>query len=651
MPERIGVFICECGPNLGEALDFEALEEFARGLKDVVFVERTKLLCDSAGRERLRNAIGQHRLSRVVAAACSPKEHERTFREVLKQAGLNPFMLCMANIREQCAWVSPDKEAAGAKARAAVCAAVRRVVRQTPLSIPEISCRTDVVVVGAGVAGIGAALALAGEGRKVRLVEKSPCIGGAAALHDELFYGMGCASCRLDPLLDEVLHHENIEAMLLSQVTEVRGFFGHFEVRVEQRARKVNPSVCIGCGSCSEACPVSVPNEFNQGRDLRKAAFVPYPGALPHVFAIDSENCLESGGTACGLCETACPFGAVNLREEDSHSIVEAGAIVLATGFALFDPSKSPATGYRQIENVLTSMEFERMLGQSGPTGGEILLSDGGVPRRIALVHCVGSRNSKFNEYCSGICCSLMAKYAARIREKLPDADIFQFFSDLCLPGKEAQPFFARTTSEARVNLVRLKSPDSFAISDEDGRPKIIVRDVSGKLKKGVFDMVVLAVAMEGGPEAARLGELCGISCDRHGFFSSARESMALVCSAKRGIYVAGACAGPKNIERSIAEGQAAAGLILSELVAGKPLDLPAEIAEIDAATCSGCGICRLACPFGAIVPNRSGEISEVRVVLCRGCGICAAACPSGAVRHRHYSDEQIEEEIKGVLI
>ena len=650
MSERIGVFICECGPGLGEALDFEALEEFARGLKDVVFVGRTELLCDPKGKERLKRVLEEQRLTKVVVAACSPKEHERTFREILRQAGLNPFLLCMANIREQCAWVSPDRESAGAKARAAVSAAVRRVGCQTPLSVPEILCSTDVLVVGAGVAGIAAALALAREGRKVRLVEKFPCIGGTAALHDELFYGMNCASCRLDPVLDEVLHHENIEVLLLSQVAEVLGNFGHFEVRIFQSARKVNPSVCMGCGSCSEVCPVTVPNEFNQGRDLRKAAFIPYPGALPHVSVIDSENCLETGGTPCGLCEKACPFGAVDLRQEDSQKVIEAGAIVLATGFALFDPSKSPSTGRKKTEHVLTSMEFERMLCQSGPTGGELLLSDGNVPRRIALVHCVGSRNSKYNEYCSEICCSLMTKYAARIRQKVADAEIFQFFSDLCLPGKEAQPFFGRTVSESRIRLVRLGSPDSFSISDEGGRPKIIIGDVSGKLKKGVFDMVVLGVAMEAGPESAGLAQLCGISCDRHGFFSSAKESMTSVCSARRGIYLAGACAGPKNIERSIAEGQAAAGLISSELVAGKTLHLAAEIAEIDATACSGCGICRRACPFGAISPNRSGEFFEVSAVLCTGCGICAAACPSGAVRHRHYSDEQIEEEIKGVL-
>jgi heterodisulfide reductase subunit A len=648
--ERVGVYICECGPNISEAIDVNALVTFAQGLENVVLAKAVEFLCSAEGRTRISEEIKEQKLTRVVFAACSPKEHEITFREMLTDAGLNPFLMQTANIREQCAYVIKDKSLATDKARMMINAAVSRVMHHEVLEVSEIALQPDVLVLGAGIAGISAALTLAQKDRKVYLLEKLPSIGGKVALYEYVFPTLQCASCVLDQVSDEVLHHERIEVLTHSAVQEVLGFYGNFVVKVSKKARCVEASTCIGCEACLQVCPVEVSNEYNEGLDKRHAIFIPYPGALPNLPVIDKESCLRWQGENCTACQEACPFGCINYEEADQVEELKVGAIVVATGFDIFDPRRAPQYGYGKVENVYTSLELERLCNSTGPTGGEIVLKNGRPPERIALVHCVGSRSSEFNDHCSGVCCTYLLKLAHQVKKKLPDVTIAELYSDFCLPGKEAQRFFEDVSGENGLELFHMKASGSVEISQENGRILIKYADVDGGSRTVTSDMVVLAPAIEGAKDAADLAEILDISRDGSGFFAEENPNLAPVSSGRDGIFVVGCARGPKDIQASVADGQAAAGKILSSLIPGEKLVIGAITAEADSDLCSGCKICISVCPYRAIAYDDIEKHAAVNQILCKGCGICAAACPSGAITAHYYTDSEISAEIKGLL-
>lgn len=650
MAERIGVYLCECGPNIKDAMDLDEVVKFAQGLDNVVLAEPFRLLCSEDGKELVRKEIKEHNLTRVVIAACSPKEHEHTFKETLREAGLNPFLLQIANIREQCAWVIKDKSLATDKAKAMIAAAVKRVVYHEPLEIKEIECLPDVLVVGAGIAGISAALTLAQKNRKVYLVEKLPSIGGKATRYEAIFPTLECSSCVLNPGLDKVLHNERIELLTLAEVQEALGFYGNFVVKVKKKARFVDIETCIGCGACLEVCPVRVKNEYNEGLDERGAIYIPYAGALPHAAVIDKERCLRFLGEECNACKDACPFDSINYEERDQVQELKVGAVILATGFDIFDPGRAPQYGYEKIENVYTSLEFERLLSSTGPTEGNILLKNGQPPQKIVFVHCVGSRTSKFNEYCSGICCMYLLKFAHQANKKLPGVSITAMRSDLCLPGKESQGFFNKTSRESGIELLHMKDPDSIEIVEEDGKILIKYTNICGKSDTVISDMVILATAIEGARDAPDLAKVFDISQGEDGFFIEAHTNIAPVSTDREGIFIAGCAQGPKDIQSSVAQAQAAAGSILSRLVPGEKLTLEAVSAEVDEDLCSGCKICIGLCYYKAITYDDMEKYVTVNQVLCRGCGVCAAACPSGAIKANYFTDMEIAEEIKGLV-
>jgi heterodisulfide reductase subunit A len=648
--ERIGVYVCECGPNIKEALELDELVQFVQGLENVVVAKSFGLLCSKEGSELIGKDIKGHNLTRVVIAACSPKEHENTFKKVLTRAGLNPFLLQIANIREQCAWVIKDRAIATDKAKAMTAAALKRVIYHEPLEVKEIQCQPDVLVVGAGMAGISAALTLAQKNRRVYLVEKLPCIGGKVARYEDVFPSLECASCVLDPKLDEVLHNEHIEVLALSEVQQVLGFYGNFTVRINKKASFVDTETCIGCGACIEVCPVKVKNEYSEGLDQRRAIYIPYAGALPNVAVIDKEHCLRFSAKECSACREACPFGSVDYEQSDQVLELKVGAVVLATGFDIFDPNRAPQYGYGKIEDVYTSLEFERLLSSTGPTGGKILLKNGRSPKDIALVHCVGSRTRDFCEYCSGICCTYLLKFAYQANKKLPGVSITGFHSDLCLPGKDAQSFFNRICREGTIKLVRMKDPDSMKIVQEDGKILIKYTDIHGGSNATACDMVVLAPAIEGARDARHVAEVFDLSQGEGGFFVEEHTGVAPVSTARDGVFVAGCAQGPKDIQGSVGQGQAAAGMILSRLVPGEKLTLGAMTAQIDQDLCSGCKVCMGLCYYKAIVCDDMERHVTVNELLCRGCGVCAAACPSGAIKANQFTDRQISAEIKGLL-
>ena len=649
MAERIGVYICECGPNIKDAMDIDEVVKFAQGLENVVLAKPFGLLCSEEGKAVISSEIKRQNLTRVVFAACSPKEHEITFKGILRNAGLNPFLLQIANIREHCAWVIKDKSLATDKAKAMIKAAVLRVVHHEPLETKEIECRPDVLVVGAGMAGISAALTLAQRNREVYLVEKLPCIGGKVALYEDVFPTLECASCVLDPVADEILHHEQIKILTYSEVEEVLGFYGNFVVKVNKRARFVDAATCIGCEACFDVCPVKVRNEYNEGLDERRAIYIPYAGALPNVAVIDKEHCLRWQGEACTACQEACAFGCINYEETDQVEELKVGAIVLATGFDIFDPRHAPQYGYGKIENVYTSLEFERLVNPTGPTEGKIELKNGQTPEKIALVHCVGSRTSNFNEHCSGVCCMYLLKFAHQAARKLPGVSITQLYSDLCLPGKESQRFFGRVSGENGPEFLHMKEPDSIEIAEEDGKILIEYVDVHGRSDTVTSDMVVLAPAIEGARDARGLAHVFDISQGEGGFFVEENPSIAPVSTVRDGVFIAGCAQGPKDIQSSVADGQAAAGRILSRLIPGEKLVLEAITAEVDTSLCSGCKICIALCPYKAITYDEIGKHVTINEIICRGCGVCPAGCPSGAIKANHFTDAQISAEIQAL--
>lgn len=648
--DRIGVFICECGPNLKDAMNLDDLSAFTSKLNNVAFVRICNLLCSENGKNLLKKDIEENRLSCVVIAGCSPKEHEHTFKKVLQDAGLNQFLLQIVNIREQCAWVHKDKAAATEKAKAMIKAAVGRVVLNDPLEIHQIDSQADVLVVGAGIAGMSAALALAQKNRKVYIVERSPCIGGKVAMYGEVFPNLECAPCMLEPKMDEILHSERIELLTYSEVQEVLGFYGNFSVKVKKKARSIDMAGCIGCGACFEVCPVKVKNEYNEGLDQRKAVYIPYAGALPNVAVIDKEHCLRFTGGQCDLCQNACPFGAVNYDDVDEIRELKVGAIVLATGFGLFDLKKAPQYGHRKIDDVYTGLEFERLLSSTGPTSAQILLKNGKPPKKIALVHCVGSRNEKFNNYCSGVCCLYLLKFAHLAKQKLPDVSIAHIFLDFCLPGKDSQKFFNTLANEKGVEFIHCRDSQSIEITKAGDDISIKYVDVNGQSQKITSDMAVLATAMEGAKDSEAFAGVFDISADENKFFTEEHCKLAPASTVIEGIFLAGCAQGPKDIPSSVASGQAAAGLILSRLVPGEKLSLEPMIAVINQELCSGCKTCISLCPYKAIAFDKEKKVSVVNEALCRGCGVCVAACPSGAIKGRGFTDKQIFAEIKGLL-
>jgi heterodisulfide reductase subunit A len=647
MQGRIGVYVCQCGPNIKDALDIERVVAAANAIKEVVLARSFRLLCSKEGRDLIKEDIQAHRLTHIVIAACSPKEHERTFQKILKAAGLNPYFLQMANIREQGAWVCGDKRVATEKAVSLTRAAIRRVLHHAPLAEKEIDCQTDVLVVGAGVAGISAALTLAQAHRRVYLVEKSPCIGGHAALYEAIGPRLACASCLLEPMLDQVLHHDQIDVFTYSEVTGVLGGWGNLLVQIQKKARFIDETACIGCRACIDACPEETPNEFDQFLGNRKAVYIPYEGALPHIACIDKEKCLHFKDKACRACASACPFEAVNLDQKDAIMTVNVGAVVLAVGFDLFSLNESD--GCQCIANLYTPLAFERILNSNGPTQGRVQLQDGTPPKRIAFIHCVGSRSEKHHSHCSGICCAYLLKFALMVHDQLPDIIIEQFYTDFCLPGKEAQNLLTQARKLPRFTLRPMRATETISFSTQDQGIAVSYRDVQNTPSRVMVDMVVLGPAMTGAADADALSSLFGISQDTHHFFKEA-DPLDPVASTQPGIFIAGCCQGPQNVPQSISQGQAAAGRILQHLVPGHTLPLPTTVTKVDEDRCSGCKTCMGLCEFGAIDYNEHSKQVAVNPVLCQGCGTCAAGCPSGAMTADHFTDNAVSAEIEGLL-
>ena len=653
MAERVGVYVCHCGSNIAGTVDVEEVTRWVTTLPGVAVAREYKFMCSSLGQALIEDDIKKEGLTRIVIAACSPHLHEKTFRRACTNAGLNPFLLQMANIREHVSWVTKDKQAATSKVKALVAGAVARVQHHRPLEPMPVTVNPHTLVVGGGIAGIQAALELADAGYPVYLVEREPSIGGHMAQYDKTFPTLDCAACILTPKMSEVGQHEHIKLLTYSELEEVSGSIGNFRVRIRRKARYVREDKCTGCGLCIEKCPRKVVDEvFEAGMGYRKAIYTPFPQAVPKIPAIDTKSCIWFERQRCRACEKLCPTGAVDFDQKDEILEVEVGNIILATGWDLFDCRRIPQYGYGKLANVFTSLEFERMCNASGPTGGRIVLRDGVTePQSVCIVHCVGSRDQRYNTYCSGICCMLSLKLGHLVLEKT-GAKVYACYIDMRPNKKDYEEFYQRLLDEGML-FVRGKVAeitDMARTPQEEGKLVVQVEDtLLGKQRRIPVDMVVLMGAIEPRRDARETGLKAGISCSMAGWFIERHAKLDPVATMTEGVFIAGACHGPKDIPDSVSQGAAAAARVQGMISKGTVMIEPV-VASINEDNCSGCRICNNLCPFNAIDFLTEEKVSKVNPALCKGCGTCVAACPAGAIAGAHFANDQVEAEIEGLL-
>ena len=652
---KIGVYVCHCGLNIAGRVDVEAVVEFASTLPNVTVARDYKFMCSDPGQELIEHDIHDGLVNRVVVASCSPLMHESTFRKATAKGGISPFYFQMASIREHVSWVTADGHDATEKAKALVAGAVRRVALHEYLEQRQAPVRPEVMVVGGGIAGIHAALTMAEAGKHVYLVERETTIGGHMAKLDKTFPTLDCSACILTPKMSAVRSHPNITLWTYSDVVSVAGFTGDFTVKVRRRPRYVREDLCTGCLACLDACvhkQGKFADEWNEGLSKRKPIYIPFPQATPPVVVVDRDACIWFKTGKCPrTCIEACERDAFDFTQTETFEEVKVGAIILATGFKTFDATRMPEYGYGEYPNVYTSLEIERLLNATGPTGGEITLRDGAKPQAVGIIHCVGSRDVKQNAWCSKVCCMYSLKLAHMVKERT-GAEVYNFYIDMRTPGKGYDEFYDKILKEG-VHMIRGRVAgvtDESASPEEDGRLVIRAEDtLMGAVRRIPVDMVILAVGLEPRSDAQDVRRLFNISCGGDGWFTERHPKLAPVSTFTDGVFLAGACQGPKDIPESVAQAGAAAAEVLAMIDRGS-VTLEANTAFIDEVACSGCKTCVGLCPFGAIAFDDGTKKASVNEVVCKGCGICVGACPPGAVQQHLFTDGEIFSEIEGVL-
>ena len=661
--QRIGVFVCWCGSNIAGTVDVVKVAEALKNEPGVVHSANYQYMCSQAGQELIKQAIKEHKLTGIVVCSCSPRMHEQTFRKTAAAAGLNPYMVEIANIREQCSWIHKDMAEGTEKAIILGRTAIAKVNLNAPLTPRESPVTKRALVIGGGIAGIQTALDIADAGFEVDIVETKPTIGGKMAQLDKTFPTLDCAACILTPKMVDVAQHEKIKIYSYSEVVDVKGFVGNFDVTIKKKARYVKEDVCTGCGLCTEKCPQKkVPNDFNLGMDNKRAIYIPFAQAVPKIATIDADYCTMLKTGKCGVCSKVCTANAIDYTQKDEYVEQKYGAIVAATGFNPISMDKFDEYAYSQSKDVITSLEFERLMNAAGPTAGKLLRpSDGVHPHKIVFVQCVGSRCAscaeKGKEYCSKICCMYTAKHAMLTRDKYPDTDVTVFYIDVRTPGKQFDEFYRRAVEEYGVHYIK----GMVGKVSPEGN-KLIVQGsdlIANKQLKIEADLVVLAAAIEPDRSARPLATMLTASMDTNDFFTEAHPKLRPVESPTAGIFLSGACQGPKDIPETVSQAGAAAakviGLLSKDKLTGNPC-----VAQSDELMCNGCSSCEKVCPYGAITyqdkefrgPNRTTlirRVAQVNEAICQGCGCCTVACPSGAMDLKGFASKQIMAEVDAI--
>ncbi|SHI72594.1 CoB--CoM heterodisulfide reductase iron-sulfur subunit A family protein [Parasporobacterium paucivorans] len=658
---RTGVIICHCGTNIASMVDVEKVAEEIGKIPGVVYSVTNKYTCSEPGQQMIKDAIEEHSLDRIVIGACTPRMHETTFRKMLKGTKINPYMLEIANLREQCAWVHTDKEKATEKAISLVRMSVAKVGSNKPLFTSFIPIHKKALVIGGGIAGIQAALDIADAGHEVTLVEREPSIGGKMVMLDKTFPTLDCSACISTPKMVDVSAHPNITLKTSCEVEAVTGYVGNFEVTIRQKARYVNHDICTGCGLCETKCPSKISDEFNQGIGERKAIYKLFPQAVPAKPVIDAQNCRKLNGSAkCGVCQIVCPLQCIDFEDKDQLITETYGAIVVATGYELIDWTKLYGEyGSGRYADVISGLQFERLVNASGPTEGHILRpSDQKEPKDVVIVKCVGSRDEKKGKsYCSRACCMYGAKHAHQILEKIPGSNVYIFYMDVRTPGKGYEEFYNRTREDGatyiRGRVAKIyKEGDKLICTGED---TLIGKPVTVKA-----DMVILETAMVPARGVEEIVSKLGISMDGDHWVQEAHPKLRPVETQTAGIFLAGTCQGPKDIPDTVAQASAAAvkvcGVFSKEQMETSPM-----ISRVNEEKCCGCEFCVKCCPYSAIamkeIDGREGNRKIKRMVatvnsgLCQGCGACTAACRTGAIDLLGYTNDQILKEVDALCL
>ena len=661
---KIGVFVCWCGSNIAGTVDVEAVSEAMKTVPGVVFSTNYQYMCSAAGQKMIADAIHEYHLDGIVVASCSPRMHENTFRKTAEAAGLNPYMVEIANIREQCSWIHKDKEEGTEKAIVLAKTAVAKLLHNQPLTAGTSAVTKRCLVIGGGIAGIQTALDVADAGFEVDIVEQRPTIGGRMAQLDKTFPTLDCSACILTPKMVEAAQNEKINIISYANVEKVDGFVGNFRATIRKKARFIDENKCTGCGLCMQKCPSKKgKDEFNMEMNNRPAIYIPFAQAIPNVAVIDPAQCVKMKTGKCGLCEKVCSAGAINYQQKDELLEREYGAIVVATGFKPIDPSPLNEYGYAENKDVITSLELERLMNAAGPTKGTLLRpSDLKHPHEIVFIQCVGSRcdeNTKRGKpYCSKICCMYTAKHAMLIRDKYPDTKVHVFYIDVRTPGKNFDEFYRRAVEQYGVDYI--KGMVGKVAKEGD---KLMVRGsdlLSNEQVEIAADLVVLATAIEPDPSARSIGTMLTASMDTNDFFTEAHAKLRPVESPTAGIFLSGVAQGPKDVPETVAQASAAASKVIGLLCKDHLVTNPC-VAGSNELLCNGCSQCEKVCPYGAITYEkkevRGPGVREVRRVakvnpaVCQGCGACTVTCPSGAMDLKGFSNKQIMAEVDAICL
>ncbi len=650
--KRIGVFLCHCGLNIARAVDVDKVVEEVQKIPEVVHSEDYVYMCSDPGQDLIKNVIKEEELDGVIVANCSPTLHEKTFRNVSDSVGLNQYRCEIANVREQCSWPHEhDRDSATKKAIKIIRSMIEKLKANQTLEPIKVPVTKRALVIGGGITGMQAALDIADGGYEVYLVERTSSIGGRMAQLSETFPTLDCPQCIMTPKMTEVNQHPNIHLITYSEVEEVSGYIGNFKIKVRRKARSINEDLCTGCGDCLVKCPVKVPNEYNINLDERRAIYLPFPQAVPNKPVIDKEHCKHYLTGKCGICEKICKIGAIEYGQEDRIEEVEVGAVVVATGFDLYNKKEVGEYGYGSIPDVIDGLQFERILSATGPTYGKVQRpSDGKVPKEVVFVQCVGSRDPELGvPYCSKVCCMYTAKQALLYKHAVPDGQAYVFYIDIRSAGKGYEEFVQRAQEEEGILYLRGKVSKIFQEPGKVGEnSKVIVwgaDTLSSKKIEIAADLVVLATAVVPSEGIKELASKLRISTDEFGFVKEAHLKLRPFETLTAGIYLAGMAQSPKDITDSVAQGSATAAKVLALFSKDELLQDP-TISWVDEEVCAGCGNCVNICAYSAVELDAKKNVAKVNEALCEGCGACAAVCTSGAMSHKNFSKRQVMDMI-----